>query len=174
MSDEIDPEVVADLKLRAYTERDRSRTGSANYDWSKPVIVTQWKCRTPPCKTFVDVTEDTIERWEIFNRELARRGEGPIASHTVLRCDQCEADTRAALAINLRKQVDRMADVIRQIKAGEKIIRYKSQSGDHAVDEKTALEALKRWGHPDVPGFIAALAERRATNSSKRERRGGF
>ncbi len=33
MSEELDPEVIADLKLRAYTEHDRSRTrGEGVYD----------------------------------------------------------------------------------------------------------------------------------------------
>ena len=51
--EELDPEVVADLKLRAYSEHDRSRTrGADTYDWRAPVTVTQWKCKTPPCKAF--------------------------------------------------------------------------------------------------------------------------
>jgi hypothetical protein len=174
MSDEIDPEVVADLKLRAYSERDRSRSRGADYAWKPPTIVTQWKCRTPPCKEFVDVTEETIERWEIFNRQLSRMGEGPLVSHTILWCDSCLAEHAKLRPVKLRKRVERMADVIKQLKAGDKIIRYRTDEGDHADDRGKAFDRLREWGHPDVPGLISSLAEKAAASPGKRERRGGM
>jgi hypothetical protein len=164
VSDEQDPEVVADLKLRAYSMRDRSRNGEANYDWKLPTIVAKWKCRTPPCKTFVDVPEDTMERWEMFNGHLKARGEQPIASHEVLWCESCLEQHRKIRPDKLRRQVERMASVIRQIKAGDQVIRFRTDSGEHAVGEREALEWLKKWHHPDVPGFEQWLKEQRSSN----------
>lgn len=171
----LDPEVVADLKLRAYSEHDRSRTrGDGAYDWCPPVVVTQWKCRTPACKVFVDVNAETVERWEIFNKRIRAAGEKAIASHEVMWCSACVNLHSAAQSQLLRKQVDRMADVIRQLKAGEPVIRWRSKSGDHTGNEAEALIALKRWGHPDVEGLSAVIADKRNAAPAKRERRGAF
>ncbi len=173
MSFEEDPEVVADLKLRAYTERDKSRTRTAEYDWKPPPVVTQWKCRTPPCKEFVDVDAETIERWEIFNRELRKRGEKPIASHEVLWCASCLGEHARIRPDRLRARVERMRSVIQQLKAGDQTIRYRTNDGEVATDERAALEQLKAWGHPDVPALVESIRQRNAT-PSKRERRGGM
>jgi len=173
--EELDPEVVADLRLRAYSEKDSSRSrGEGAYDWKPAPTVTQWKCRVPACKTFVDVTPDAVESWEMFNRELARRDERPVASHEVMWCASCAEMHAGAQSQRLRKMADRMADVIRQIKAGDKVIRWRSSSGEHAGDENEAFAALKRWGHPDIEGFKQAIGDKRNTTPSKRERRGGL
>lgn len=180
MSNEEDPEVVADLKLRAYTERDRSRTrGDGAYTWVPPVAVTRWKCRTPPCKTFIDVPEDALVAWGVWNRRLASHGDShgnrqPIASHEVMRCDSCAAEYAKVQPARLRKRADRTADVIRQLKAGDKVIRFKDNDGDHGANEAEAFQQLRKWGHPDVDGLIAAIADKRNAAPSKRERRGGM
>ena len=164
MSDE-DPEIVADRKLRAYSERDPSRSrGDGVYDWKPPASVTQWKCRTPPCKVFVGIDADTVEQWEMFNRELKKRGEKPIASHEVVRCPSCEAEMVKIQPLRLRKRADRMADVIRQLKDGATSIRWKSNDGEHVGGRREALDQLKTWGHPDVIGLEQALTEKSAPN----------
>jgi hypothetical protein len=164
MSDE-DPEVVADLKLRAYSMRDSSRSGDAGvYDWKPPVVATQWKCRTPPCKEFVDVTTDTLERWQIFNAQLKSKGERPLESHTILRCPSCTAEYNRIQPQRLRKRVDRMASVIQQLKAGDKNIRYRTNDGDVTTDELGAIKQLREWGHPDVDGLVQALREKKSAN----------
>ncbi len=165
MSDEMDPEVVADLQLRAYSQNDRSRTrGEGVYDWKPPADVAQWKCRTPPCKVFVGVDADTVEQWEMFNRELKRRGEKPIASHEVMICDSCRANHAEILPLKQLKRNDRMADVIRQIKNGDTSIRWKENDGDHIGNRREAIDMLKKWGHPDVVGFEQALSEKSSPN----------
>ncbi len=171
MSEELDPEIVADLKLRAYSEHDRSRScGEGVYDWKPPITVTQWKCRTPPCKVFVDVDAETVERWEIFNRRLKAQGEKPIASHDVMRCASCEVELAKIQPIRLRKRADRTASVIKQLKAGDKVIRFKDNDGDHGANEAEAFQMLRKWGHPDVEGLQQAMAERGSPN--KKPRRG--
>jgi len=169
MSEELDPEVIADLQLRAYSQHDRTRTrGDGVYDWKPAPSVTQWKCRTPPCKVFVGVDADTIEQWEMFNRELVKRGERPIASHDVMRCPSCEAELAKIQPLRLRKRVERMADVIRQLKDGKEQIRFKDNSGDHIASRAEALEKLREWGHPDVAGLTQALAEKSSPNKKPR------
>ncbi len=164
MTDE-DPEVVADLKLRAYSQHDSSRSrGEGVYDWKPPAVATQWKCRVPQCKNFVDVPVDTLDVWAVFNRQLARQGELPIASHSVMWCDRCREEFAKIQPLRLRKRVDRMASVIQQIKAGDKNIRYRTNDGEVTTDEQGALQQLRTWGHPDVDGFITWLRERKATN----------
>lgn len=171
----LDPEVVADLQLRAYSEHDRSRSrGDGVYDWKPPAVVTQWKCRTPPCKVFVDVNTETVERWEIFNKRLRAAGEKPIGSHEVMICESCQAEHAKIQPLRLRKRVERMADVIRQLKAGDKVIRYKTNEGDVATNEADAFKQLRVWGHPDVDGLIAAIGDKRNAAPAKRERRGGL
>jgi hypothetical protein len=172
MSFEEDPEVVADLKLRAYTQRDRSRSGEPDYDWKPPPVATQWKCRTPPCKAFVDVTTETLERWQLFNEQLKRNGDKSIGSHEVLWCESCLAEHRRIQPDRLRKRVDRMASVIRQIKDGDKTIRYRTNDGEVTCDQRAALAQLRVWGHPDVDGLIAKLAEVSKGSATKRTRRG--
>jgi len=170
MSDELDPEVVADLQLRAYSEHDRTRTrGEGAYDWKPPAAVTEWKCRTPPCKVFVGVDADTVEQWEMFNRELVRRAEKPIASHEVVRCASCELEMAKVQPLRLRKRVDRMADVIRQLKDGKEQIRYRDNEGDQIGNRELAFAKLKEWGHPDVEGFRQALTEKSSPNKKPRK-----
>ncbi len=173
-NEELDPEVVADLKLRAYSQFDKTRTGEANYNWKPPAIATQWKCRTPPCKAFVDVPVDTLDDWAMFNAQLKRTGEKAIGSHEVLWCDACRAEMARIQPMRLRKRVDRMASVIQQIKAGDKTIRYRSNDGEVSCDQRAAIAQLRIWGHPDVDGLIGKLAEISKGSSTKRERRGGM
>lgn len=169
MSDNEDPEVVADLKLRAYTERDRSRSG-ADYHWTNPKIVGAWRCRVPKCPERVGVTQDAMDALAMWNRERARRGEDPIATGDVMYCDGCVAHMRATAPDRRRKQVDSMAEIIRQLKEGARHIRYTAKDGQRIVDEPAALEQLRKWGHPDVKGLEQALAERRQSGKGRKEK----
>jgi len=170
MSDEIDPEVIADLKLRAYSQFDSTRSrGEGVYDWKPPAAVTQWKCKTPPCKSFVDVDAETVERWEIFNKRLRANGDSkgdarPIASHDVMLCDSCRAEHAKIQPQRLRKRTDRMADVIRQLKAGESVIRFETNEGRHSANRTETFAKLIEWGHPDVTGLQQSLAEKDSPN----------
>lgn len=167
MTYELDPEVVADLALRARTEHDSSRTRTANYAWSRPQIVAAWKCRRPGCNELVGVTEEAMHTIEVWSRELARRGEQPIDTARIVFCDACEVKLREALPDKRRAEVDRMAHVIRQLVAGDTQIQIRDHEGQRFVDERAALKQLASWGHPDVSGLEQSLATRNKKQRGK-------
>lgn len=149
-----DPEVVADLRLRASSERDPSRSrpsekllGTWKPDEDK--FVGAWKCRyfeRAKCGEFVGVTQDTVDRLEQFNRMLDRRGEAPINTSTVLICDRCIARRAESVPAKLRARVDELAGVIRKIKATA------NPRAEHDL-----IRELTRLSHPDVKGLLDAL-----------------
>lgn len=52
-------------------------------------IVAYWKCRIFSCFAKVGVTETAIEVLAMFNAELRKRRDKPIAEHEVMFCEQC-------------------------------------------------------------------------------------
>lgn len=152
--EEIDPEVVADLRLRAATMRDTSR-GSDPYDWKPPKLVGgQLLCRT--CKIPVAVTEDTIERWWMFNGILRKRNEQPIAPDQIVFCDECVVEHKKHSADTRRREVDLLASMIRQLK-----------ETDDPQRERELIAQLRVQRHPDVDGLVAAIAARKATKRAR-------
>lgn len=147
MSEEFDPEVARDIQLREDSRRDFARTrGRGVYDWQPSPVVGKWKCRVPVCTNFVDVTEQAMETWALFNRELRRRGEAPIETSKVLYCPRCLAEYKRTAPDRRRGQVDRMGDGIRQLKASP------DPSSEHEL-----IKQLEQWGHPDVHGLLQIL-----------------
>lgn len=153
---EPDPEVIADLKLRAHTEYDRTRSRPAAYVWNPPKIVGAWKCRNAACKAIVDVPDDAMEQFCMFNAELRRRDEDPLDHSKILYCSDCLAEYKATASQRRRGQVDRMAVAIKQLK----------ESGD-ATRERDLIAQLEQWGHPDVEGLVKAITERRVAESGR-------
>ncbi len=170
MSDDEDPEVRADAQLRASSMFDRTRTGEPNYAWQPPAVIGAWKCRTPACKRFCDVTEDTFSAMAMWNRELARRGDAPLEINATLWCDSCRAEMRRTAPDRRRGQVDRMAKVIKQLKDGKTAIDVPGEKGNELVNVEAAYKLLEKWGHPDVAGLRQCLAEK--TSPNKRAQRG--
>lgn len=166
-----DPEVVADLKLRSYTEHDRSRSKEPP-TYVRPKFVGAWKCRTPACGALVDIIEETMERWAIFNRQLRAKGEPPIDTSQVVFCAACMELYRASSSDKRRKEVDRMADVIRQLKDRSSIISVEYNGQRHTLEVPEAYKRLEKWGHPDVPGLKQAIET--AEVGSKRTKRVGL
>jgi len=157
---EVDPEVIADLKLRAATEHDRSRSRPTSYAWTPPKIVGAWHCKNPRCRVLVDVTEETMERFCMFNAHLRRRGEDPLEPSKILYCDSCIVEYKRTAPDRRRGQMDRVAVAIRQLK----------ESGDSSR-ERDLIAQLEEWGHPDVTGLVQAITERRAAASGTGTRR---
>ena len=110
-----DPEVLADLRLRDRTSRERAdrRTApglnagqdldglspelAALYDGAPDPIVEHWPCRGR-CGRMVGVPKVALERLEDANRMLPRR-ERPIGKHEVMWCPDCKrADDEARAA----------------------------------------------------------------------------
>lgn len=173
MSFDEDPEVIADLRLRASTEHDRSRSHEPP-TYKPPVFVAKWRCKTPGCGALVDVTEECMERLAVFNSRLRTIGEMPIDPHSVVYCADCLDRDKAARSDRRRREVDRMAAVIRGIKGGDFPIRVEWNGQAHQLDEREAYEKLERWGHPDVAGFKQALIDGANSGGRGRTRKVGL
>ncbi len=148
MGDEMDPEVLADLQLRAQTIRERGGS-SREVTWHAPTFVDKWPCRNPQCRKPVEVTAETVDRYRVFNAELVKRGEDKMDFRAIVYCDQCRVEFQRTAADRRRGQVDRMAPVIRQVK------NSKNPEG-----ETSAIVQLKAWHHPDVEGLVQAVRSR--------------
>ncbi len=167
--DEEDPEVAADLALRESSVFDRSRTRvepAMLATWAPRVaFVGMWRCRGGKsfvCSSMIPVTEETIERWMMFNARLRDIGQSPIDSGEVLRCDRCVEAWRAQRPATIWDRVDAMAKLIQALK-----------NSDRPEEEREIIKQLTAWNHPDVRGLLQAIAVRRATApKATRSRRG--
>lgn len=150
MSDEIDPEVLADLQLRASSERDRTRSRNANYDWTPPPVIDRVPCRAR-CGNVADWTQEAQDAFETFNRILAQRDEGPLDKTRIVFCDECKAKGATIAGPRNRKHVDIVRDLVEQLKQTEK-----------PRSERILLKNLELQGHPDIPGLLDAIDQKRA------------
>ncbi len=147
MSDEMDPEVLADLELRSATERDKTRSrGNGVYSWQRPVIVARWPCRNVKCRAPVDVTQDAIDHLAMCNRWLAQRNEPPIATSEVVMCLACRELLVEWEARKNKRVGEDMAVAIRQLKAS-----------NNPETDADLLRTLKACKHPDLPGLLGTL-----------------
>jgi hypothetical protein len=155
MSDEPDPEVIDDLKLRAASMFDRSRN-AREARWVPPVFVDKWPCKTPACKKPVEITEETMDRYVMFNRMLAARSEEKLDFTQIVSCDSCRAELTRTAPDRRRKQVDRMRPVIQQVKASK-----------NPEAEIAAIRQLESWKHPDIAGLVQATRDKLNTPGKK-------
>lgn len=81
-----DPEILADLRRRADSERDTTRARPVG--WTSPAIVEHWPCSG--CAAMVGMTRDAIDLHAMFNAQLERRRDKPLPKR-----GQCEACKRA-------------------------------------------------------------------------------
>jgi hypothetical protein len=158
MSDE-DPEVLADLRFRESSARDRTRTGETR--WTPPKVVDRVPCRGR-CGSVVEWTEEAEEAFTTWNRVLAKRDEAPLDRTRIVFCNACRAEGARAGAERNRKMVDAIAGAIRELKDGCESHR-----------EHELLDKLERAGHPDIPGLKQWLREKNA-KGSKRVTRGAL
>jgi hypothetical protein len=155
VSDE-DPEVRADIELRARTERQRGRTSNAA-TWSPPEIAARWPCRV--CRTLVDVSGDGVALYLRFNEMLKRRNEEPLSTEQIMYCDACRGEFKRTAAERRRGQIERMRPLIQRLK----------RSGN-PESERALILQLEQWGHPDVNGLVQAIRDRIASKGRKPER----
>lgn len=160
MTDE-DPEVVADIRLRAATEHDGTRTRPSKLAWSPPAIVDRWPCKTG-CGAMVDVPIDAVHALEVFNAQLKRQRERPIAPSQIMVCAKCKVVLLEQEAEEKRTRTERVAHHVAALSA----------SHGPPTEERGILEQLKRWGHPDPEGLAKAIADRRAAERGNKPRRG--
>jgi hypothetical protein len=167
VSDEEDPEVIADLQLRAYTERARTGLSDAAFGQAirqaaTPRIVGQVPCRGR-CGSTCDWTAEAEEQFAMFNRELLRRREAPLDKTRIVFCQRCIDSAAPIRATEARKHVEYIADLIRRVKA----------SGN-PEGERDLLEKLKKANHPDIPGLLEALRAKGTKQPGTRARKGGM
>lgn len=146
MSDDEDPEVIADMQLRARTERDATRNRGQAL-WTRPAIVEHWPCRL--CHVLVAVTSEGLGALATFNRDLTKRGEPLLDAGAIAVCDECRLLALAERNKRLPLKHARVAELIHKLKASR-----------NPEGETELLTELRRWGHPDLPGLIATCRAR--------------
>lgn len=161
MSFDEDPEVVADLRLRAATERDSSRSREMPV-YAPAKVIDRVPCRNR-CGSVVSWTEEAEQTFQTFNRQLARRAEAPLDITRILFCPSCEAAGRKARAAALPEFHAKIAEAIRELKAGCDDAR-----------QRELLEKLKKAGHPDVAGLEQWLRDQANGKHGKRVTRGAL
>jgi hypothetical protein len=156
--EELDPEIIADLRKRAATEHDATRSrGDGVYDWSPAAIVEQWPCRTCGL-AMVGVTAEQVEAREVFNRKLRARREQEIPKSAVVFCEACLERARQLGAERRARERVEMAALIRELRS----------LVDNDLREKSILARLRVLGHPDVDELQRAAAASRAARKTKR------
>lgn len=158
MEQQHDPEVEADLRLRASSLRDQSRTREARYDWLAPAFVGQWRCRNPKCGAWVPVTEDALHAAATFNQQLRRKGEEPLDLNGIVFCEPCREEFRRTAADRRRAQVERMRAAIIELKSCRNPER-----------QRMLVEQLRIWYHPDVDGLVQWMRERDSVGNGRRK-----
>lgn len=162
MKDELDPEVVADLRLREYTAKSRQGLSDAGFgqairDTATPKIVDRVPCRNR-CGAVVGWTEEAEHTFDTFNRQLARKMEPQLDKTQIMFCPSCVAAGRELRAQGLRGLVDKIAVAIRELKDGCDDER-----------QRELLKKLEKAGHPDVPGLEQWLREKAASKQGSRK-----
>jgi hypothetical protein len=164
--DDEDPEVIADLQLRAYTEKTRKGLSEAGFKAAivaaaKPDIIGEVPCRGR-CGAVVGWTQQAEDAFNVWNGILARKVEAPLDKTRIVFCNSCRDLGRKIAGESNRKHIETLASVIRQVKA----------SGNPDGETKL-LERLKELNHPDVFGLLEALrAKRDKSGPGKRTRMG--
>lgn len=163
MSHEEDPEVIADLQLRAYSEHDSSRTrGAGVYDWKKAGDVAWWPC-AGACGDLVGVTEDICEYRHQFNGYLRKRMEADIPIDRIVLCPKCRTRMLQERAYRKWEQKERVAKMIRELK----------DQKDPAT-AKDLIKNLEEEHHPDIKGLIEAIESKRSGGNSVRRKASGL
>lgn len=166
----IDPEILADLKLRASSERDTDRTRGMAAPFGEPKIVEEWPCRSPACVSVIGVTQEALDRLAVFNRRIASVGDevgnrAPLDERRIMFCEDCKAKGREFAAKDKREFVEKVAVAIRRLKE-----LAEDGNCDGGREERELLKKLRKAGHPDVDGLEIALRERAAKGGSGKRR----
>jgi len=160
--------------LRSDSMRDRSRSRTADYQWSKPVYVTSWPCRGR-CGALVPITQDAIDRAEIFDRRLAEVGDEngnrePIDRARIVFCDACRDAGRKMAPENKRRHVDAMALLIRELRGGTTNPDPPGPAPSPAR-EAEIIQKLRAMKHPDVDALVQTIREKRNQGGSGKPKR---
>lgn len=147
MSDEeLDPEIIADLRLRAATERDASRERPTSLRFEPCRTVRTLPCREPTCRKPCELSETGAARIMQFNRRLISLGEQPISEYQIMICPECRAHFVAAKGKRNRERIEESRKLIRALKDS------KDFENEHAIWKR-----LEQMHHPDIHGLRESL-----------------
>lgn len=160
MSRDLDPEQLADLRVRAESERDRTRSREA-VGFGDTTIVERWPCRRCTI-AMVDVNAATVTALEVSNAQLLRRGERAIPKSHVVFCSTCEPIARL-------ERAEREAVQRAEIRALE---RELFSLVDNDLREASIATRLRELGHANVPALLRQAATRRAEKAREKNTNG--
>lgn len=133
------------------------RVGDLHRQLGDPAAVATRPCRG--CGTPTEVTTTGMESLKQCNTILLNRGEMPLNESRIFACERCEMRVRDAIGQANRDRADEMRAIILDLK--------------EAVDppsETSMIERLAELGHPDIPGLLHAIGERKAAEKKGRGR----
>jgi hypothetical protein len=86
--------------------------------YSPPTFATEAKCQAHPagCRNIVAVTEEAMGMFETFNRQLAKRGEGPLDLDACFPCDACRVKRSEVAVDKSAARREKTTEAIRYLK----------------------------------------------------------
>jgi hypothetical protein len=161
VSDEDDPEVLADYRARMYPTRSASTVDHAT--WKPAPAIGEWPCRVKNCRVPVEITQDAVDHLAMFNRILVGRGEEPIDKSEVMICPAHVHLLKARGAQRRAEQRERCAVAVRAMKQSR-----------NPRNETALIAELNKCDHPDVQGLIDSIEARlQSGGGSKRNKAAG-
>lgn len=163
MSDEMDPEVSADLQLRAYTARTRTGLTEAQFaakirETATPKIIGKVPCRAR-CGNLADWTEEAEDAFNTFNRKLAQTADAPLDKTKIAFCASCRAKGMAAVGDSNRNHVEAMRKAI---------VELKDNPPSSPSDERAAVKRLEALRHPFAEECVRTICENATKKGSRR------
>lgn len=152
--EEVDPEVIADLQLRAASEHDPTRERPTALRFEPCPTVRMLPCRNKSCLKPCELTSTGQEQLVMFNRMLLRRGEQPINEHDLLVCGDCRSLLEKRIADRARERTTEMAETVRKLKDS------KNPDAEHDL-----WRYVDKY-HPDPRGLRGWLRSRDAKGRS--------
>jgi hypothetical protein len=116
-------------------------------------VVAQRPCRS--CKQPCDVTDAGMDALKACNRMLLARDEMPLNETKIFACERCEMKVRDAIGTANRDRVEGMRAIIMDLK-----------NSQDPASETVLLGELAKYHHPDIPGLIRAIGERKAAEKT--------
>ena len=167
--DDEDPEVRADAMARRYPDTSgrecmsEEAFATAIRRTATPNVIGVVPCRAR-CGAVVDWTDEADHAFDTWNRHLLAKREAPLDKTRIAFCPSCQRKGMTMRAEQNRKQVDRLAELIRELK---------DEPPPSPTRERELLEAIKALNHPDVDGLIQAVREKRAKQPVGKRMRSG-
>lgn len=151
MTRDLDPEQLADLRLRSASEHDRGRSRTTARVMGGDDPAERWPCRRCTI-AMVEVNATTVAALESSNALLAKRGERMIPKSQVVFCSTCEPIARRERAERYDRERAEIAELIRELRS---LI-------DNDLREASIAARLRELGHANVPALLSEAKTRRA------------